>query len=269
MRHRILFLFLFTVPFLGFTQTDTLIVHDEPVLVNQEIYFSPDKPPTMKSIDLGIGLSSIGSYINYNPELKSMHLIKNVSLYAGMVLQKKKWFSKFGLAIQRFSYDNQYTEFVTVEEQQTVTVTDTTKSYEVEYVEDEYYPDGRYDTTVIIVIRQRDSTYTVESQEERGRVRIKKRTFLQVPIAIGYDFSLRNWTLNTSVVVTPSVLVEESKFTMMTHVGATVAIFYDVFNSIAIGPSINFQWSAGLNNHVLNSMPNLMWGTKINLRYKF
>ncbi len=248
-------------------QTDTVLVTDEPVIVNQEIYYTKANPPLQKAVLLGIGSSFDQSDVYYKDENFRFSNAKKIT--AEILLNRKKLFFSAGIEWQNSTYQHIEKIEKTVHEEHTLEIWDTTFSYEVVWKGgDAYYPNGYYDTIFFGTITSTDSLYTIARDtivEEKTK---QKRNCIGIPIGFGYSYTYKKMTTTLTAFLVPTFMMTEHESTFILQSGGALRLMYQFGNYLQFGPELRFH-SLAKPKKEITSLPQAFIDTKLMFLYNF
>ena len=106
MRYVAIILFSLTVC-LAKSQSDTIVIIDEPLIINKEVFYSVASTPIQKTLLIGAGTSLVNGYQNYTPSLTYINSINGIALSTELLLRKGNWIASLGVGYNQTTYQNQ------------------------------------------------------------------------------------------------------------------------------------------------------------------
>ena len=267
MRYVAIILFSLTVC-LAKSQSDTIVIIDEPLIINKEVFYSVASTPIQKTLLIGAGTSLVNGYQNYTPSLTYINSINGIALSTELLLRKGNWIASLGVGYNQTTYQNQQNSIETITNEQSKVISDTTLTYDIKWREDIYYPSGGFfDTTYIYTIHTSDSSYTTSKDTIVLKTNTYKRKYIELPVSLGYQFNSNKIQFIVTATITPSFMLNKDEKSFLLLYGGSFSALYEITKKIKVGPRIQAQKIVSTNETV--SFPRQLYTTKILFSYAF
>ena len=220
----ILFSFLITI---AKSQVDTIVIADDPLIINKEVYYTTTPIPIKTILLIGAGPSMSKGYQNESPSLVYKNDLNGFAFSTELRLSKGIWNTSIGLGYHQTSYIQQQNNIETINEEHSKIVSDTTLTYDIKWKEDVYYPGGgTYDTTYIYTIHTKDSAYTSSKDTIVTTTNTYRRKFVEIPLSMGYQFNTNKFEFVISATLAPAFLLNKNESSFLLHYGGAITALY-------------------------------------------